>query len=202
LSQKYSTIRQAGTSLWKEKGSKFYGFVFPLEAAGDIKKWVEIIRVQHPKATHLVYAYRMGTDKDNWRINDDGEPTGTAGKPILGQIDSFGLTNIIVLVARYFGGTKLGVSGLLAAYKMTAKTVLEGAEIFEAEIVQKCLLTCPHADTGKAYQMIEKHRAKIVTQETGQTVKILLEIPDGTLGLIQDAIPYGSAIKIDFYFNE
>ena len=121
----YLTITQALSCEFKDKGSKFIAFASPVRSQNDIKQYLTQIKELHPKATHHCYAYRLGLDKlTNYRANDDGEPSGTAGKPILGQIDSKQLTNLIVIVVRYFGGTKLGVPGLINAYKSSTKMVL------------------------------------------------------------------------------
>ena len=104
------------SALFTDKGSKFIAYAFPIETPADFKKHLEEIKKEHPKATHHCFAYRLGQNKDQFRANDDGEPSGTAGRPILGQIDSLGLTNVLIIVVRYFGGTLLGVPGLIHAY--------------------------------------------------------------------------------------
>ena len=113
----FKTIAQPAFAEFKDRGSKFIAFVFPITTAGDFKKQLQLLKKEHPKAVHHCFAYRIGTDGNNFRSTDDGEPSGTAGKPILGQIDNKGLTNIAVVVVRYWGGTLLGVPGLINAYK-------------------------------------------------------------------------------------
>ena len=114
--------------LLKEKGSKFIGFVFPLDDEKDLKKNLEKIREEHPKATHHCYAFRLGIKGENYRANDDGEPSGSAGLPIYNQLLAHDITNVLLIEVRYYGGTKLGVSGLVKAYKESAKVTLEEAE--------------------------------------------------------------------------
>ena len=126
-SDNYKTIKSSSEGIYKEKGSRFLAFAFPVVNQEEIKPIIERIRKEYHDARHHCYAYMIGRDRLIWRINDDGEPSGTAGRPILGQINSFGLTNILIVVSRYFGGTLLGVSGLINAYKTAA-----------AECNQKC----------------------------------------------------------------
>jgi len=121
----YYTIERTTTAEFKDRGSKFIAFTFPLQTVDDFKKSLELIKKEHPKATHHCFAYRIGLDNNTYRVSDDGEPSGTAGKPILGQIDSKKLTNILVVVVRYFGGTLLGVPGLINAYKSAASLALQ-----------------------------------------------------------------------------
>src|ERR1700748_2409758 len=121
----YYTIDKPGVAEFKDRGSRFIACAIPLPAVEDFKKRMEETRKAYPKATHYCFAYRIGTDNNTFRSGDDGEPSGTAGKPILGQIDSKNLTNILVVVVRYFGGTLLGVPGLINAYKTAASLVLQ-----------------------------------------------------------------------------
>ena len=120
--------------LLKEKGSKFIGFAFPVDDEEDLKKSLQKIREEHPKATHHCYAFRLGMKGENYRANDDGEPSGSAGLPIYNQLLAHDITNVLVIVVRYYGGTKLGVSGLVKTYKESAKITLEEAEIITKEL--------------------------------------------------------------------
>src|SRR6478735_3683732 len=120
----FYTIEKSASAEFKDRGSKFIAYTYPVQSVEDFKKCMEAIKKEHPKATHHCFAYRIGLDNNTYRVSDDGEPSGTAGKPILGQIDSKKLTNILVIVVRYFGGTLLGVPGLINAYKsVTAMTL-------------------------------------------------------------------------------
>src|SRR5690606_13293262 len=120
--------------LCKEKGSKFIGFAYPINNEEELKNILEKIRAEHPKATHHCYAYRMGLSGENYRANDDGEPSGSAGLPIYNQLLANEITNVIVIVVRYYGGTKLGVSGLVKMYKESAKMTLEEANTIIKEL--------------------------------------------------------------------
>lgn len=165
----YQTILPVENVLYKDKASKFIGFAYPVKDEQDIKEKLEQLRNLHPKATHHCYAYRLGLDKNNYRANDDGEPNGTAGKPILGQIDSFGITNCLIVVVRYFGGTKLGVSGLIDAYKETARQTIEATTITEERILDYYKITCSYEQINKVYQVIHHLKAAIVEQHLDNT---------------------------------
>lgn len=130
----YLTALEPSEGLFKDKGSKFLSFVFPVSSEEEIKRCLAELRKLHPSARHHCYAFRLGADKQAYRANDDGEPSNTAGKPILGQIQSKDLTNILVVVVRYFGGTLLGVSGLIQAYKLSAADALLNAKIIEKTV--------------------------------------------------------------------
>lgn len=131
MSDTYQTIASPSIGEYKEKGSKFIAYAFAVHSEEEVKKCLEEVKKDHFKARHYCYAYRIGLDGKRFRANDDGEPSGTAGRPILGQIDSFGLSNILSVVVRYFGGTKLGTSGLKRAYKEATKDAFEQANIVE-----------------------------------------------------------------------
>ena len=130
----YITIEKPSNAEFKDRGSRFIAFAFPIETADDFKKELQALKKEHPKAVHHCFAYRIGTDGNNFRSSDDGEPSGTAGKPILGQIDSKGLTNVAVIVVRYWGGTMLGVPGLINAYKTAAALALQVTPAVEKQI--------------------------------------------------------------------
>jgi uncharacterized YigZ family protein len=126
-SDSYYTIKNASEGIYKEKGSRFMAFAFPVRDADEIKPIIERIRKEHHEAKHHCFAYMIGKERTIWRVNDDGEPSGTAGRPILGQINSAGLTDILIVVSRYFGGTLLGISGLTNAYRRAASDALANA---------------------------------------------------------------------------
>jgi uncharacterized YigZ family protein len=173
----YQMIAAPAFYLIKEKGSKFYGFAFPVKDENDIKTHLEELRNLHPKATHHCYAWRLGTDGHQFRANDDGEPTNTAGKPILGQIDAFEITNCLVVSVRYFGGTKLGVSGLISAYKNSAKETLSKAEILVFELYQPFKISCTYEFMNKAFQLIHEYEGKILQQNLNEECMWQTEIP-------------------------
>lgn len=132
----YKTIREASQGVYKEKGSKFLAFAYPVTTEREVKSLLDSLRKQYYDARHHCYAYILGPDKAAYRINDDGEPSSTAGKPIYGQLLSHDLTNIIIVVVRYFGGIKLGVPGLINAYRTAAKDAIDNAIIIEKNITE------------------------------------------------------------------
>jgi uncharacterized YigZ family protein len=131
---KYLTIERMSEGLYREKGSRFLAFAFPVRDEAEIKEKLEYIRKKYHDARHYSYAWRLGPSMENFRVNDDGEPSNSAGKPILGQIQAFGLTNILIVVVRYFGGTLLGVGGLIKAYKTSSHEALKNAVIIEKNV--------------------------------------------------------------------
>ena len=161
----YTTIAQATEEiLFKEKSSKFFGYAFPIQSEEEVKPIIDQLRKLHPHAVHYCYAYQIGTEKISYRANDDGEPSNTAGAPIYGQIQSFGLTNVLLVVVRIFGGIKLGVGGLITAYKTTAQLVLEEAEIIEKTIDIHFLISFDYKNMNKVMRVIKEKKLDIVTQ--------------------------------------
>ncbi|MEO6173907.1 MAG: YigZ family protein [Flavobacterium circumlabens] len=163
----YKTIAfESEEVLFKEKGSKFFGYAFSIEHEDEVKPIVETLKKQHPHAVHFCYAYQLGVaPKISYRANDDGEPGNTAGAPIYGQIQSFGLTNILVVVVRIFGGVKLGVGGLITAYKTTAQMTLEVCEIVEKTIDIPFLISFDYKNMNKVMRVIKEKKLDIVSQE-------------------------------------
>lgn len=151
--------------LFKEKNSKFYGYVFPIKDEDDAKATLEILRKKHPTAGHYCYAYQLGTSDRLFRVNDDGEPSSTAGKPIYGQIQSFGVTNVLIVIVRYFGGTKLGVGGLISAYRTAAQLALEQAHIIEKTEDINFILTFGYPHMNKVMRLIKQQQVTIVAQQ-------------------------------------
>ncbi len=131
---KYKTIKDVSQGTYKEKGSKFFAFAYPVTTEEEIKTIQQKLRKEYYDARHHVFAWRLGADKKRYRASDDGEPSNSSGPPVLGQIQSYDLTNILIVVIRYFGGTKLGVSGLINAYRTAAKDAIENAEIIEKTV--------------------------------------------------------------------
>lgn len=161
----YNTIEKPGTATFRDRGSKFIGYAFPLAKVESIKEVLNSIRKEHPKASHYCYAYRIGLDGNNFRVNDDGEPAGSAGKPILGQIDSKDLTNICVVVVRYFGGTLLGVPGLINAYKTTASLVLQTIPFVQKAVEIQYRLQFDYTTMNDVMTIIRHYNCSIVTQD-------------------------------------
>jgi len=155
-SDTYKTIRSFSTGLYKDKGSRFTSFAIPLSDPEQVKPIIDKIRKEHHEARHHCFAYMLGAERLVWRTNDDGEPSGTAGKPILGQINSHGLTNILIVVSRYFGGTLLGVSGLINAYKSATLSAIESAEIIEETLHEIHEITYPYENMNYVMKILKE----------------------------------------------
>jgi uncharacterized YigZ family protein len=162
----YKTIATASEEvLYKEKNSKFFGYAFPVTTEEEIKEILERLRKEHFSARHWCYAYQIGTEKIQYRANDDGEPNNSAGMPIYGQIQSFEVTNVLVVVVRYFGGVKLGVGGLISAYKIAAQMALENSEIVERTINKHFIISFGYANMNKVMRIIKEKNLQIVSQK-------------------------------------
>jgi uncharacterized YigZ family protein len=158
-SDNYKTIRSSSAGIYKEKGSRFLSFAFPVSSQEEIKPIIEGIRKEYYDARHHCYAYMIGKNRLIWRINDDDEPSGTAGRPILGQINSFGLTNILIVVSRYFGGTLLGVSGLINAYKTAAADAIRNSEIIERTLHEYYMIDFPYISMNDVMKILKDEDA-------------------------------------------
>lgn len=148
--------------LLKEKGSKFIGFAYPVHSETDVKEQLNHLYEIHPKATHHCYAYRLGINGENYRANDDGEPSGSAGLPIYNQLLAHQITNVMVVVIRYYGGTKLGVGGLVKTYKESAKSTLEQAEIITKELESEIDIKFKFSQQNQIFTLLNKYDAKIL----------------------------------------
>lgn len=190
----YSSIAKYTESALKDKGSKFYGIAFPISNLAEFKTQMDIIKTKFPKATHYCYAYRIGFDKTNFRSFDDGEPSGSAGKPILGQIDSFNLCNIAIVVVRYYGGINLGVPGLIAAYKESAKLALNSGEIIKNKIYQVIEFDTNYSDLSKTLKIIENLGGLIIELKLESDCKVIAKLPIPIPNL-EEKIPFGVSVK-------
>ncbi len=184
----YFTIQPVENILYKDKASKFIGFAYPIKNEIESKEKLDQLKITHPKATHHCFAYRLGLDKNNHRINDDGEPNGTAGKQILGQIDSFGITNCVIVIVRYFGGTKLGVSGLIDAYKECAKQTLEATIITEQKILDYYELKCTYETINKIYQIINNQKASLINQELDNQSSFVISVEQDKSSMLESKL--------------
>ncbi|WP_400079452.1 IMPACT family protein [Winogradskyella sp. R77965] len=161
----YKTIaKPAEGELFKDKNSKFYGYAFPVTDEEQIRIHLEELKKKHHSARHWCYAYQIGTENIKYRANDDGEPNNSAGMPIYGQIQSFELTNILIIVVRYYGGVKLGVGGLINAYRTAAQLALESAKIIEKTINKKFKLEFEYKNMSKVMRILKKNEVEITNQ--------------------------------------
>ncbi|MBW8362914.1 MAG: YigZ family protein [Kaistella sp.] len=173
----YSTLKSPVEGiLLKEKGSKFIGFAFPLAKEADLKIYLGKVKELHPKATHHCYAFRLGMNGENYRANDDGEPSGSAGLPIYNQLLANHLTNVLVIVVRYYGGTKLGVSGLVKAYKESAKLTLDAAEIIIEELESDLEIKFSFNQQNIIFTLLNKFGGKIMDFLSDDDCKICAKI--------------------------
>ncbi len=172
----YKTIKNSTEGEYKEKGSKFIAYAFEINSEQEFKAVLEDIKKQHFKARHHCYAYAIGPEHEKYRYNDDGEPSGTAGLPIYNQIKSFGLTNIAIIVVRYFGGTKLGVPGLIRAYKTATKEALENATIITKYINDRVSIEYDYNMTGDIMKVINNSEANIVETIFDNNPQLIVEI--------------------------
>lgn len=173
----YKTIDQAIENIdFKEKGSKFIGFGYPVEDEGEVKEKLIELWERFPDATHICYAYRLGLNGEIYRANDDGEPSGSAGLPIYNQIVSKEITNVLVASVRFYGGTKLGVSGLVKAYKLSAQMVLEEAIFVEKHLTEKILIEFTYEDQGNVMRNIDKSQVEVLKTNFGMSCTLEVKV--------------------------
>ncbi|MGB5428618.1 IMPACT family protein [Eudoraea sp.] len=177
----YKTISKASDGiLYKDRKSKFYAYTFPITNEREIKQIIDNLRKKHPTANHVCYAWRVGIEKQSYRANDDGEPNNSAGMPIYGQIKSFGLTNVLIAVARIFGGTKLGVGGLISAYRAAAQLALESSSIIEKSVKVNYELSFNYPLLSRVMRIIKQNPIEIIKQEMSLdcTIEISVKLID------------------------
>ena len=162
--------------LFKDRGSKFYGYAFPVTNEEEIKEKIELLKKQHYNARHWCYAWQLGENYDHYRANDDGEPSNSAGMPIYGQLQSFNVTNVLVVVVRYFGGTKLGVGGLIKAYKNSAKLALENSIIIHKTIDEEFLIKFEYPEMNAIMRIIKDENISIINQKMELDCQFIISI--------------------------
>ncbi|MEX1201865.1 MAG: YigZ family protein [Ferruginibacter sp.] len=173
----YNTIVQTGQAELKDRGSKFIAYAFPIVTTDDVKKALATLKKEHPKAVHHCYAYRIGLDGNQFRVNDDGEPSGTAGKPILGQLDSKQVTNTCIVVVRYFGGTLLGVPGLIQAYKTAASLVLQVIPIVPKPVMKKYSVQFDYTQMNDIMLIVKQLNGTVLQHQQQLFSSMDVEIP-------------------------
>lgn len=161
----YNTVLQPALAEFKDRGSKFLAYTFPIETVEDFKQRLQELKKEHPKAVHHCFAYRIGTDGNTFRVSDDGEPSGTAGRPILGQIDSKQLTNVLVVVVRYFGGTLLGVPGLINAYKTATSLALQVTPIIQKPVEVNYSIEFDYTQMNEVMMVLKQYNCTIISNE-------------------------------------
>jgi uncharacterized YigZ family protein len=173
----YYTIGKAASAEFKDRGSCFIAYACPIGSPEDFKARLNGIKREHPKATHRCYAYRLGLDGNSFRASDDGEPSGTAGRPILGQIDSRGLVDVLVVVVRYFGGTLLGVPGLIHAYRSAAALALQMTPVVQKQVEQEFRVHFDYTQMNEVMVLIRQYNCRIIKQDIQLFCDLLLAIP-------------------------
>lgn len=173
----YRTIEKPSVAENKDRGSRFLAFAFPIQTAQEFKKHLKLLKEEHPKAVHYCFAYRLGTEGINFRSGDDGEPSGSAGKPILGQIDSKGLTNIVVIVVRYFGGTLLGIAGLINAYKTVSSLCLQLTPLVEKPVLISYTLEFDYTLLNDVMIIIKRYNCEMLLNEMHLFCRMQVAIP-------------------------
>jgi len=194
----YLTIKEPSEGLFKDRGSKFSGFAFPVYSEEDVKKYLTELKKQHPSANHHCYAFRLGADKQAYRANDDGEPSNTAGKPILGQIQSKDLTNILIVVVRYFGGTLLGVSGLINAYKLSALDAIQNATIIEKTIDDIYEIHFDYLQMNDVMKIIKDEELKMLSQNFELSCELSFSVRKSNSTIVYDRISKVEGLEIKY----
>jgi uncharacterized YigZ family protein len=177
----YNTVVQPSQAEFKDRGSKFIAYVFPLTDVNDFKEKLNGVKKEHPKATHHCFAYRLGTDGMNYRVSDDGEPSGSAGRPILGQIDSRQVTNTLVIVVRYFGGSLLGIPGLINAYKSAAALALQVTPNVQRPVLINYHLQFDYTQMNEVMTIIKRFDCMVHSQEMNLFCSLEIGIPKNRL---------------------
>lgn len=192
----YRTITSASEAVFTEKRSKFLGFAFPVETVEEVKTLIADISKKYFDARHVCYAYMLGHERKEFRANDNGEPSGTAGKPILGQINSLELTNVLVVVVRYFGGIKLGTSGLIAAYRQAARDTLENAEVVERHIMQRISFAFSYEAMNDAMKITRLSGVRMVASSFDNICVISIDVEADRTAAVVEQINKISGVSI------
>lgn len=188
MSDTYLTIQDKSEGIYTEKRSKFLAFAHPVETIDEIKDLLTDYKKKYYDARHVCYAYMLGPERTDFRANDDGEPSSTAGKPILGQINSRELTNILVVIIRYFGGVKLGTSGLIVAYREAAAEALSAATVIEKTIEETVTFTFPYVMMNSVMRVVKELNPRIVEQKYDETCIITLAIKRSMAPMLEERL--------------
>ena len=175
MSDIYKTLQDTGSGIYREKMSRFLAFAEPVASADEARAVIKRYQNEYHDARHVCWAYMLGTARDEYLSSDNGEPSGTAGKPILGQINSFGLTNVVVVVVRYFGGIKLGTSGLIVAYREAARLAIESAAIIECHEQARCSFTFGYLQMNDIMTVVKRDGLKVIDQQFDNTCAMTVE---------------------------
>jgi uncharacterized YigZ family protein len=192
----YYTIEQPSMAEFKDRGSKFFAFAYPAKDIDSCKKVLAQLKKEHGKAVHHCLAYRLGVDGSTFRVSDDGEPAGSAGRPILGQIDSKGLTNVLVVVVRYFGGTLLGIPGLINAYKTATALALQLSPIIKKPIEIAYELNFDYHQMNEVMMLVKQYNCSVVEQTAQLFIQLQIGIPKNRLDEVLEKL--GALREVSF----
>ncbi len=192
----YLTIESLSEGLYRDKGSRFLAFAFPVNDEAAIKEKLDNIRKHYHDARHYCYAWRLGSSMENYRVNDDGEPSNSAGKPILGQIQSFRLTNILVVVVRYFGGTLLGVGGLIKAYKTASQEALKNAVIIEKHVQELLKISFGYPEMNLVMKVIKEMGLEYFDEDFKMNCELKVKVPKSQTAKFTSIFQLNPNIKI------
>ena len=184
----YKTIKEKAEGTYSEKRSKFLAFAIPVSTVDEVKQLVADYQKKYYDARHVCYAYMLGAERTEFRANDNGEPSGTAGKPILGQINSNELTNILIIVVRYFGGIKLGTSGLIVAYRMAAAEAISAAEIVERTVDEDVTFMFEYPLMNEVMKVVKDLEPEIISQQFDMDCQMTLRIRKGDMGRLKERL--------------
>lgn len=198
FSDSFLTIEQPSTGLFRDRGSKFLAYAFPVTSEDEIKLHLQALKKEHPSARHHCFAWRLGPDKSASRSNDDGEPSGTAGKPIMGQILSQDLTNILIVVVRYFGGTLLGAGGLINAYRSAAADALLNARVKEQFIFFEYKIEFTFEDMNTVMRLLKESEAKILSTDYENGNSVVFRIKKQTADTFEEKVKNIYKAKLSF----
>ena len=194
----YKTIIRPSEGVFRDKGSKFIGYAYPIRSENDLKDILSNLKAEHPKARHYCWALRLTPDRTVFRVNDDGEPSGTAGKPILNTLLSYDVTNILALVVRYFGGTLLGVPGLINAYKTVTIEVLNNAEIITQTVNSLYLIKFEHLQMNDVMRIIKEEALKVSNQQFDISCSFDIEIRQSAVNMVVAKLEKINGISLQF----
>ncbi len=197
ITDTYKTLETLSEGLYKEKGSKFIGYAVACYSEQEAKVFLAEWRKAHHQSRHLCYAYRFGLKKDVFRANDDGEPSNSAGAPILGQIQSYDLTNVLVGVVRYFGGTKLGVGGLIHAYRTAAKEAIESGIIIENQVFEHVQLKFGYHDMPEVMSFVKAHQLVIEKQDFAESCVLQVALPLNRVDFLKEGIVGNKEVGVE-----
>ena len=196
MSDTYKTIEKLAEGTYSEKRSKFLAFAIPVHSLDEVKEHLKYYEKKYFDARHVCYAYMLGANRTNFRANDNGEPSGTAGRPILGQINSFGLTDILLLVVRYFGGIKLGTSGLIVAYKAAAQEALNAAVIIEKTVDAEVAFIFEYSFMNDVMRIVKEESPEIISQDFDNNCRMTLRIRKSQFDRLKERLQKVETLRI------